>query len=181
MLGVGVFPAAGHRPSTTRHIGPPPVCHAGIRLLLNPARTQEFLSLASMVMAISLRKTRHEDRACRGGPVGEGCRTALEGVLDQVRTRLVQLVGELWAAMSHGQQDPTPDQVAQALQNINIVTGDNSSVTVTAPVAVAHRRGSARAEIEGTAQPTFPWVSIAWTALAALVAAAAVTAWVAWL
>lgn len=73
--------------------------------------------------------------------------SALEGVLDQVRTRLVQLVGELRAAMSHGQQDPTPDQVARALQNINIVTGDNSSVTVTAPVAVAHRHGSARAEI----------------------------------
>ncbi|WP_328917717.1 AbiTii domain-containing protein [Streptomyces sp. NBC_00223] len=39
--------------------------------------------------------------------------SALEGILDQVRTRLVQLVGELRAAMPHGQKDPTPDQVAQ--------------------------------------------------------------------
>ncbi|WP_405910179.1 hypothetical protein [Streptomyces sp. NBC_00828] len=35
--------------------------------------------------------------------------SAVEGVLDQVRTRLVQLVGELRAAMPCGQQDPTPD------------------------------------------------------------------------
>lgn len=82
--------------------------------------------------------------------------SALEGVLDQVRTRLIQLVGELRATMPRGQHDPTPTQVAQALQNINIVTGDNSSVTVTAPVAVAHRRGSARAEIAGGPQQTFP-------------------------
>ena len=71
--------------------------------------------------------------------------SALEGILDQVRTRLVQLVGELRAAMPHGQKDPTPDQVAQAVQSINITTGDKSSVTVTAPIAVAHRRGVARA------------------------------------
>ncbi|MFJ8770230.1 AbiTii domain-containing protein [Streptomyces clavifer] len=107
--------------------------------------------------------------------------SAMEGVLDQVRTRLVQLVGELRAAMPHGQQNPTPDQVAQALQNINIVTGDHSSVTVTAPVAVAHRRGSARAEIGGAAQRTFPWRLVVWTALATLVTAAAVAAWVTWL
>ncbi|MFC8765984.1 hypothetical protein ACFUAG_35480 [Streptomyces sp. NPDC057193] len=106
--------------------------------------------------------------------------SAMEGVLDQIRTRLVQLVGELRAAMPRGQQDPTPDQVAQALQSINIVTGDNSSVAVTAPVAVAHRRGSARAVIGGTAQRTFPWRLVAWTALAVLVTAAAVTAWFAW-
>ncbi|MFJ2095222.1 hypothetical protein ACIOEW_39180 [Streptomyces sp. NPDC087901] len=102
--------------------------------------------------------------------------SAMEGVLDQVRTRLVQLVGELRAAMTHGQQDPTPDQVAQALQNINIVTGDNSSVTVTAPVAVAHRRGSARAEIDGATQRTFALRLVVWTALVTLVTAAAVTA-----
>ncbi|WRZ36079.1 hypothetical protein OG931_13705 [Streptomyces phaeochromogenes] len=106
--------------------------------------------------------------------------SALEGVLDQVRTRLVQLVGELRAAMQHGQQEPTPDQVAQALQNINITTGDNSSVIVAAPVAVAHRRGTARAEIGGMAQRTFPWVPVAWTASAALATAAAVIAWVTW-
>ncbi|GAB2331280.1 AbiTii domain-containing protein [Streptomyces variabilis] len=92
--------------------------------------------------------------------------SALEGVLDQIRTRLVQLVGELRAAMPRGQQDPTPDQVAEALQNINIVTGDNSSVNVMAPVAVAHRRGSARVEVGGTGQRTFPWMLVVGTALA---------------
>jgi len=107
--------------------------------------------------------------------------SALEGVLDQIRTRLVQLVGELRAAMPHGQQDPTPDQVAQALQNINVVAGANSPVTITAPVAVAHRRGSARTEINGTAQRTFPQTTVVWTVLAALLAAAAATVWLMWL
>lgn len=106
--------------------------------------------------------------------------SAMEGVLDQVRTRLVQLVGELRAAMPHGQQDPTPDQVAQALQNVNIVTGDNSSVTITAPVAVTHRRGSARAATGGMTQRTFPWTLVVGTAMAALVTAAAMTALVTW-
>jgi hypothetical protein len=104
--------------------------------------------------------------------------SALEGVLDQVRTRLVQLVGELRAAMPQDQQDPTPDQVAQALQNINIVTGDNSSVTVAAPLAVAHQRGSARAEINGEAQPTLSRAAVVWAVLVALVAATAVAIWV---
>ncbi|MFF8866028.1 hypothetical protein ACF08B_28650 [Streptomyces sp. NPDC015139] len=103
--------------------------------------------------------------------------SALEGVLDQVRTRLVQLVGELRSAMPPGQQDPTPDQVAQALQNINIVTGDNSSVTVTAPVAVARQHGSARAGIGRATQRTIPREAVVWAVLAFLVAAAAVTTW----
>ncbi|WML81817.1 hypothetical protein [Streptomyces sp. VNUA74] len=107
--------------------------------------------------------------------------SALEGVLDQVRTRLVQLVGELRATMPHGQHDPTPAQVAQALQNINIVAGDNSSVTVTAPVAVAHRRGSARAEIAGGPQQSFPRAAVAWTVSITLLAVAAAAAWSMWL
>ncbi|MEV0485711.1 hypothetical protein AB0I69_34550 [Streptomyces sp. NPDC050508] len=107
--------------------------------------------------------------------------SALEGVLDQVRTRLVQLVGELRATMSDGQHDPTPAQVAQALQNINIATGDNSSVTVTAPVAVAHRHGSARAEITGGSQQTFPRAAVTWTVSIALLAAVVATAWSVWL
>ncbi|MFC1410744.1 hypothetical protein ACEZCY_16525 [Streptacidiphilus sp. N1-12] len=74
-------------------------------------------------------------------------RSALEGVLDQIRTRLVQLVGELRAAMPQGQQEPTQSQVAQALQNISIVTGDNSPVTVTAPIAVAQGGGHAHAGV----------------------------------
>ncbi|MER6524348.1 MULTISPECIES: hypothetical protein [unclassified Streptomyces] len=106
--------------------------------------------------------------------------SALEGILDQVRTRLVQLVGELRAAMPQGQKDPTPDQVAQALQSINIITGDNSSVTVTAPIAVARHRGSARAEVSGGAQQTSARTAIVWAVSVALVAAAAVIVWGAW-
>ncbi|WP_324608522.1 MULTISPECIES: hypothetical protein [unclassified Streptomyces] len=102
--------------------------------------------------------------------------SALEAVLDQVRTRLVQLVGELRASMPRGQQDPTPIQVAQALQNINIVTGDNASVTVTAPVAVAHQRGSARAEIASGLEQPFPRAWVVWTISIALLVVAAITA-----
>ncbi|MFK0143128.1 AbiTii domain-containing protein [Streptomyces murinus] len=107
--------------------------------------------------------------------------SALEGVLDQVRTRLVQLVGELRATMPHGQQDPTAEQVAQALQNINIVAGDHSSVTVTAPVAVAHKRGSARAETVGGAQHALPRTAIVWAVLTVLAASTAVAAWIIWI
>ncbi|MFI6550084.1 hypothetical protein ACIBO9_43280 [Streptomyces prunicolor] len=106
--------------------------------------------------------------------------SALEGILDQVRTRLIQLVGELRAAMPRGQQNPTSDQVAQALQNININTGDNSSVTVTAPVAVAHRSGSAKAVIDGAPRHTFRRALTAWAALATVLMVAAVTAWNVW-
>ncbi|WP_181785128.1 AbiTii domain-containing protein [Streptomyces phytophilus] len=108
--------------------------------------------------------------------------SALEGVLDQVRTRLVQLVGELRAAMLKGQQDPTPEQVAQALQSISIVAGDNSSVTVTAPVAVTHGRGSAQASIaETTRRPVLRRLPIVWTSVAAVMAAIALTAWITWI
>ncbi|MFE7537265.1 hypothetical protein ACFU67_23690 [Streptomyces rhizosphaericola] len=107
--------------------------------------------------------------------------SALEGVLDQVRTRLVELVGELRAVMPHGQQDPTPDQVAQALQNISIVTGDNSSVTVTAPVALAHRRGSARAEVNGAGPRSISRSTVLWITLAILITAALATGLAMWL
>ncbi|MET9452491.1 hypothetical protein [Streptomyces cinerochromogenes] len=78
--------------------------------------------------------------------------SALEGILDQVRTRLVQLVAELKAAMPRGQQDPTPDQVARALESlpsINIHAGDHASVEVHAPVALAQRGGRASASVIG--------------------------------
>ncbi len=105
--------------------------------------------------------------------------SALEGVLDQVRTRLVQLVAELKAAMPRGQQDPTPDQVARVLEgcpSINIRAGDHSSVEVHAPVALAQHGGRASASVIGRKRPTpLQRAPVGWAVLAAL---AAVTAWI---
>lgn len=105
---------------------------------------------------------------------------ALEGVLDQVRTRLIQLVAELRATMPSGQHEPTPEQVAKAVQSINIVTGDNSPVTVTAPFAVAQRGSSARALAAPVSERSWP---VRWGIAAATAAMVAVlvSAWVAWL
>ncbi|MFE6504485.1 hypothetical protein [Kitasatospora sp. NPDC057738] len=107
--------------------------------------------------------------------------SAVQGVLDQIRTRLTQLVSELIAAMPPGQQEPTPDQVSQALQHINITVGDNSPVNVTAPSAVAHRDSTATANINGPAlQPFLRRAAVLWTAVGASVAAAAaVIVWIA--
>jgi hypothetical protein len=109
--------------------------------------------------------------------------SALEGVLDQIRTRLVQLVAELLAAMPRG--DPTPDQVDQVLQHIpsiNITAGDNSSINVAAPIAIANRGGSASASVTAGAQRTiFHRSALLWTILTALASATAVAVWGLWL
>lgn len=60
----------------------------------------------------------------------------LHNILDQVRTRLTQFVVELRQGMS-GTLEPTPAQVHQAVQTININAGDNSPIIVNAPVAYA--------------------------------------------
>lgn len=67
----------------------------------------------------------------------------LEGVLDQVRTRLAEFVTELRAAMPAGEREPTLDQIRAAASAISIQTGDNSPVTVTAPVAYAEKDAQA--------------------------------------
>ncbi|RPK23513.1 hypothetical protein EES37_37800 [Streptomyces sp. ADI91-18] len=71
--------------------------------------------------------------------------SALHGVVDQVRTRLTQFVAELRSAMPAGARVPSPEQVHRAVQSISIVTGDNSPVTITAPVAYAESGGTADA------------------------------------
>jgi hypothetical protein len=84
--------------------------------------------------------------------------SALEGVLDQIRTRLVQLVAELLAA------------------------GDNSSINVAAPIAIANRGGSASASVTAGAQRTiFHRSALLWTILTALASATAVAVWGLWL
>lgn len=107
--------------------------------------------------------------------------SAVQGVLDQIRTRLTQLVAELTAAMPPGQEEPTPAQVAQALQQIHITAGDNSPVNVTAPSAVGH--GGSTASIshnDPASQPFGHRTTVIWTAVGAIGAvAAAVVAWIA--
>lgn len=72
--------------------------------------------------------------------------SALEGILDQVRTRLVQAGRRAPGRYAARPEGPDTRPGRTTVQSINITTGDNSSVTVTAPLAVAHRRGVARAE-----------------------------------
>jgi len=80
--------------------------------------------------------------------------SALQDVLDQVRTRLVQFVAELRSAMPLDAGDPTAEQVNRVVQHIWVLTGNNSPVTVTAPFANAEQGGSARAGIgEHVVQP----------------------------
>jgi hypothetical protein len=107
--------------------------------------------------------------------------SALEGVLDQIRTRLVELL----SALPRAKQDPTPDQVDQVLQHIpsiNITAGDNSSINVAAPIAIANRGGSASASVTAGAQRTiFHRSALLWTILTALASATAVAVWGLWL
>jgi hypothetical protein len=71
--------------------------------------------------------------------------TALQDILDQVRTRLAEFVAELRSTMPTGEHEPTPAQVQRAVQNINITTGDNSPVNLAAPLAYAEQDATASA------------------------------------
>ncbi|MFF8096463.1 hypothetical protein [Streptomyces sp. NPDC016675] len=60
--------------------------------------------------------------------------SSLQDILDQVRNRLLEFTSELRSNMPPGLDDPTVEQVHTAVQNIRITVGDNSPVTLTAPV-----------------------------------------------
>jgi hypothetical protein len=60
--------------------------------------------------------------------------SALQDILDQVRNRLLEFSAELRANMTPGLEDPTVEQVHTAVQNINITVGDNSPVSLSAPI-----------------------------------------------
>ncbi|WP_134653474.1 hypothetical protein [Streptomyces sp. H23] len=72
--------------------------------------------------------------------------SALEGILDQVRTRLTEFVAEIRSFMSEGADEPTPEQIRQAVSVINITAGDNSPVNVTSPIAIAGSDAAATVE-----------------------------------
>lgn len=71
--------------------------------------------------------------------------SAVQGVLDQIRTRLTEFVAEVRAAMPPGEHEPTAAQVQRAVQNIWINTGDNSPVNLTVPFASAQANATASA------------------------------------
>lgn len=66
---------------------------------------------------------------------------AIEGVLDQIRTRLAELIAELRSATSPGQTLPTPDQAANAVNvvingrgnRVNVVQAAHGGTVASAP------------------------------------------------
>jgi hypothetical protein len=60
----------------------------------------------------------------------------ISGVLDNIRTSLAELIGELLGTMPRGQEVPTPDQANQAVQVA--VNGKRSRVTVMTAQATAN-------------------------------------------
>ncbi|MET8621684.1 AbiTii domain-containing protein [Streptomyces albidoflavus] len=103
----------------------------------------------------------------------------IEGVLDQIRTRLAQFVAEMRAQMPADQQNPNPAQVDKAAKHaFDIKAGSNSPVTINANTASADRGGTATANTnEPAPAPVQPWFhrsSVLWTILGVVVAAAAI-------
>ncbi|MFC1410745.1 hypothetical protein ACEZCY_16520 [Streptacidiphilus sp. N1-12] len=101
--------------------------------------------------------------------------SSLEGVLDQIRTRLAQFVAEVRAAMPPGQQNPNVSQIEAAAQQVLHVTGGNgSTIHVFAPNAKADRGATARASVNDPVPMAVrslwhrAWI---WIAFAAVVAA----------
>ena len=98
---------------------------------------------------------------------------ALEGVLDQIRTRLAELIAELRATTLEGQALPTPAQAANAVNlvingrgnRVNIAQAANGS-TVTAAAEDEKPRFWTRARLVGAA--VVGLATIAGTAIAAL-------------
>lgn len=73
--------------------------------------------------------------------------TAIEGLIDQVKTRLAELLAELRAATPSGAQLPT---AAQATAAVNVVVhGRGNRITVAHASGEAHASTAAAAEAEG--------------------------------
>jgi AbiTii-like protein len=73
--------------------------------------------------------------------------TAIRGVLDQVRTSLVELTAELVASMAEDEDTPTPAAAAQAL---NVVVGGKARVNFSA----AQAGGSGSHEVMAAQMPS---------------------------
>ncbi len=98
---------------------------------------------------------------------------ALEGVLDQIRTRLAELIAELRSATPQGQALPTPTQAANAVNFVINGRGNRVSIsqasggsTVTTSPTDSEPRFWTRAKLVGAA--VVGLATIAGTAIAAL-------------
>ncbi|MFD7748015.1 hypothetical protein ACFV2V_16820 [Streptomyces sp. NPDC059698] len=114
------------------------------------SREGEHIRLGGTNMAQVARLMTRDQRQRQGNPflvvtsVYWSVSTAtLEGILDQIRTRLTEFVAELRSALPNGEEEPTSEQVQRAFTSIHITVGDNSPVTVSAPVAYAEQDATA--------------------------------------
>ncbi|MCJ1698032.1 hypothetical protein MT349_19790 [Rathayibacter caricis] len=102
--------------------------------------------------------------------------SALHGVLDQVRTRLAELLGELRAATPSTEDVPTPAQAAQAVSIV--IHGRNARVQV----AQSDREGSAALDSSPPGDTRGPFWTIGrriWGAVIGLATiAATIIAWI---
>ncbi|MFJ9742280.1 hypothetical protein [Streptomyces sp. NPDC101166] len=110
--------------------------------------------------------------------------TALQQVLDHIRTRLTQFVAEVRATMPPGQRNPSLDQIGSAAQQaFNITGGYGTTITIVAPSAKAAGGSTATASanepVPTLPQPWWHRSSVIWSAIAATATIAGVIATVA--
>ncbi|WP_181764074.1 hypothetical protein [Streptomyces albidus (ex Kaewkla and Franco 2022)] len=79
---------------------------------------------------------------------------SLRAVLDHVRTRLVELVGELRAIMPDARAEPTEEQVGQAL-SVAVHGSPNAQVNLVTSQASGHGQSSTK-QSQGPETPTEP-------------------------
>jgi hypothetical protein len=74
--------------------------------------------------------------------------STLEGILDQVRTRLTEFIAEIRSSMPEGTEEPTPEQIRQAVSVIHVTAGDNSPVKLISPIAISGNDATSTASPE---------------------------------
>ncbi|MFD4661661.1 hypothetical protein ACFWP2_39330 [Kitasatospora sp. NPDC058444] len=194
----GIVQFNGHRishqqlPDAARNagIGERMPVHEGVRTLEEMVARSQGPIYASPPGAAEYALIMSQQQADLGGPGTEitslhweVATPIIEGVLDQIRTRLAQFVAEMRAQMPAGQQNPNPAQVDKAAkQAFDIKTGSNSPVTINANTASAARGGTANANTnEPAPAPPQPWFHRANVLVAAAgVLVALLTAFITW-
>ncbi|MDT0422205.1 AbiTii domain-containing protein [Streptomyces evansiae] len=123
--GVGEIQATLQSPTRHIHLSMPGMAHlAGIMTAEQRRQGNPFFAVTSVYWVVSL--------------------ASLQGVLDNVRTNLAKFFAELLATTPSSEGELTPEQVqAAAVSTIQITTGDNSPITLTAPFSYATHNSSA--------------------------------------